>query len=283
MSKNNRRNNGKHQQGTQGNFNARAGATNFMAKDKFGRQIQRTRALSDELRNTHIDYKKTQALINEGVALNSRLCGSVVDDYTILIEAIIEDQPKIAKLLLNKGAKPDMASGTVKTTPMMYASWKGQIETMEALIEKGAELDKTDIHGSNALIKALEYSQWDAALLLIEKGIFLYQATTQGVTAAAVAIRSNRTDIIAAMIDKDPEFLTREVNGRTPMDHAELMNKPDIVAVINKKIQEMADKKAQNREMRIRSHVVLQKPTPASTQLIIRNKIPLPKRQKLVT
>ncbi|OKL55279.1 hypothetical protein UA08_09447 [Talaromyces atroroseus] len=54
--------------------------------------------------------------------------------------------------------------------PLSYAAMHGYIDIMKLLIERGAKVDKTDLHGRTPLSWAAQHSQFGAAKLLVEHG-----------------------------------------------------------------------------------------------------------------
>lgn len=95
------------------------------------------------------------------------------------IDAILEADPKIdaknrqgetalllaypleiVRTLLDKGANPNVSSNT-RTTPIMRAVMRGNIETLRELLLHGAKPNVVDIYGYSPLIMAIEsYHEW---------------------------------------------------------------------------------------------------------------------------
>ncbi|MHB9147539.1 MAG: ankyrin repeat domain-containing protein [Candidatus Amoebophilus sp.] len=87
-----------------------------------------------------------EELLNRGAELNSS------DEWnTNLIEAIINKQPEIIKLLLEKGAKVDDQNNKGETA-LMCAVQEGDIDTVSTLLEQGTDVNKKDLQGFTALM-----------------------------------------------------------------------------------------------------------------------------------
>ena len=79
------------------------------------------------------------------------------------------------KMLLRLGANPNGAplEGSLfgKTTPLMLAAQKGNIQIINILLDDGADINKRDYHDeATALIVATEFHQSDAVHVLLDRG-----------------------------------------------------------------------------------------------------------------
>ena len=70
----------------------------------------------------------------------------------------------------------------------MQAAHHGHIETIELLIERGANLDLQTVFGETALMRAIGLKQTKVVELLIERGANLDIQTTSGNNALAIAL-----------------------------------------------------------------------------------------------
>jgi hypothetical protein len=72
------------------------------------------------------------------------------------------------RLLLERGADPNVPHPATGDTPVRQASV--DVEMLELLVEHGADFDRIQPGGVNAVVDYIGTRQWDAALYLIEKG-----------------------------------------------------------------------------------------------------------------
>lgn len=116
---------------------------------------------------------------------------------TALIKAILNKNIDEVKLLLQKGAKINLAETKgLQGTPLMYAASTGNIELCKLLIDNGAKINQVDINKDHALNWATYYGYVNIMHLLIEKGADLTMKSKHG-TAVDVALRLWHHDSVA--------------------------------------------------------------------------------------
>lgn len=110
-----------------------------------------------------------------------------VTGMTALAHASRRGQTELVRLLLTKGANPDLADLSGRT-PLMYAAMNGQIDAVRYLLASGADAKAQDKVGDNALSLAARYSgQPEVARQLLAKGANPAEKDARGYTAAAIA------------------------------------------------------------------------------------------------
>jgi len=100
--------------------------------------------------------------------------------------AILGGHDGLAALLLERGADPDLADELTKSTALVEAAARGQLDVVEALIDAGASLDARDaMANENAVTAAVLRGHAAVARQLVEAGAPIEarafeQATRQG-------------------------------------------------------------------------------------------------------
>ncbi|NJO93158.1 MAG: ankyrin repeat domain-containing protein [Hydrococcus sp. RM1_1_31] len=90
-----------------------------------------------------------------------------------LLHAASEGNLEMAKLLLNKGAEPNVRAnpyGFYTQSPLEAAAGKGHHEMVKLLLERGANSNDLDGKNSLALLKAIREDYIDVVKILLEKG-----------------------------------------------------------------------------------------------------------------
>ena len=70
-------------------------------------------------------------------------------DCTVLLEAICFGRIEVARLLLERGADPNVTDPG-DASPLMEAAWRGQVHLMRELVQREANFDTVDADGCTA-------------------------------------------------------------------------------------------------------------------------------------
>jgi ankyrin repeat protein len=119
---------------------------------------------------------------------------------TVVYAAAIKRGARVMKALLRAGAKPDAPTGTQHMTPLLLAAQVGKAETVQVLLDAGA--DPTAL-------------------------------TRQGETVLHVAAASGNTEVVRWLLDN--HFAVNEKNknlGGTPLHYAALANSLECVELL---------------------------------------------------
>lgn len=84
---------------------------------------------------------------------------------TALFWAVSSGHRKVAELLLNRGADPNIPENN-GTTPLMDAASGGDLSMMRLLLQRGARAEVYDLHGDRAMDYATNQQQHSAAQFL---------------------------------------------------------------------------------------------------------------------
>jgi len=122
------------------------------------------------------------------------------------------DYKEEARLLLEKRVNPNLQN--IKgSTALDLAITEGNLELVELLLEKGANLDLTNEKqgGYSPLMLAAEYGKKDIVKLLLEKGAKLDLEDSEGLSALQYAIRWKQQDIAELLLTKGAKIPSRVV------------------------------------------------------------------------
>ncbi|KAB1212628.1 Ankyrin repeat and protein kinase domain-containing protein 1 [Morella rubra] len=136
----------------------------------------------------------------------------------------------MVKLLLQKGANKDIRNRVGKTAydvaveygqnrlfdilrlgdSLCIASRKGEVRTIQKLLENGAAINGRDQHGWTALHRASFKGKVDAVRALLEKGIDIGAKDEDGYTALHCAAESGQTEVVELLVKKGAEVDSNE-------------------------------------------------------------------------
>lgn len=120
--------------------------------------------------------------------------------------AVFYHKPKILTLLLAKGAKPNTCASRVGDPAILLAAKIKQKDSIDILLQHGAEIDHANEGGFNALIGATIYRKLDIVNFLLEKKANPNVITKDGFTPLALLIsfpfdnHSNDVPILKAFV-----------------------------------------------------------------------------------
>lgn len=100
-------------------------------------------------------------------------CGEDLRDEngrTLLVQALISEQAGAARLLLARGANPDLPVFATGQVPLHYAAADGDVKMIEALLDHHAMIDYPDDFGWTPLHMATARGKLEAVKALAEAG-----------------------------------------------------------------------------------------------------------------
>jgi rhodanese-related sulfurtransferase len=120
--------------------------------------------------------------------------------------------PALAGWLERNGFEGVDSAGTHGNTPLMHAAWKGEADTVEALLACGVDLHAVNGDGNSALWLACVAN--DAALVtrLVEAGLDIDHANATGATCLMYAASSSKPAIVKRLLElgADPALGTQD-------------------------------------------------------------------------
>ncbi|PWA60885.1 Ankyrin repeat-containing protein [Artemisia annua] len=172
-------------------------------------------------------------------------------DTPLHIAAAFGDEYMV-KLLLQKGAYKEIQNHSGKTAYDMaaeqghtklfdalglgdrlcIAARKGEIRTINRILESGALVNGQDQHGWTILHRASFKGRVEVARFLIEKGVDLNARDEDGYTALHCAVESGHVDVLELLVKKGADVEARTNKGVTPMQIADSLNYSGIKRVL---------------------------------------------------
>ena len=104
--------------------------------------------------------------------------------------------------------------------PLFDAAIAGDTSTMQALLDKGTDVDTRGKHGETALTYAAGEGHEAAVQVLLDKGADVNAKAADGFTALMATSREGKTNMVRTLIAKGAEVNAKSNNGATPLLYA---------------------------------------------------------------
>ena len=145
------------------------------------------------------------------------------------------------RLLIDKGAevnrKRKAANHEDGVTPLHTATWRSTIETMELLIDNGADVNMKRTDGAIALHYAVWFGLKEKTEFLLSKGsdVKARDGDNNGATPLHEAVmRSPNNGIIELLIANKADVNNMDDSGKTPLDWAIKYDQPETADLLRK-------------------------------------------------
>lgn len=141
---------------------------------------------------------------------------AALPDPVTLGTAVEAGHVSAARAWLEEGMNPDLEADRVGT-PLMIAAWEGSIEMMALFVAHGADVNKTNRFGEQALQLAAWRGNLDAVRWLLDHGASTKRNGKQW-SALHYAVYAGHEEVARLLVDRGAD-----VNGRAPNDSTALM------------------------------------------------------------
>ena len=116
---------------------------------------------------------------------------------------------------LDAGLPPDF-EGNLIGTGVMIGAWEGNIPMMELFVSRGADINKVNSNGEQALLHAAWKGKLDAVRWLVERGARLNRQGKQW-AALHYAAFGGHADVVAYLLERGADINALSTNGSTPL------------------------------------------------------------------
>jgi ankyrin repeat protein len=162
-------------------------------------QAKKNRALFEAAKKG--DVEQVKLLIAEGADINASM-GDSTGPWTPLLHAASAGQAQVVKLLLQQGAKVDTGD-LYGYTPLFYALWSRDEESVKAIISAGADTNKRPSEND---LPPLFYAVWEnykiGIKILIDAEANVNIEDDDGWTPLRYAALEGIQDIVELFVDK---------------------------------------------------------------------------------
>ncbi len=129
--------------------------------------------------------------------------------------AIERGDLRLASQWLDAGLEPDFEGDTVGTG-LMIGAWEGNIPMMELFVARGADINKANRIGEQALLHAAWKGRLDAVRWLVEHGARLNRDGRQW-AALHYAAFAGHGEVVGYLLERGADVNALSTNGSTPL------------------------------------------------------------------
>jgi len=126
----------------------------------------------------------------------------------------------VLKWILDRYPHQLNATGIFEQTPLYYASWKGQPQCVQVLIEAKADINKSNKDRDTPLIAAIYKGNLECAKILVEAKADINEKTANGETALIIAAWQGYVDGVKLLIEAGASLNEIDNKGRSALRFA---------------------------------------------------------------
>lgn len=166
------------------------------------------------------DIKAVKEMLRDGVDPNTPP-GPNDNGMSALMYASRYGHDEIVKLLIDAGANVN-ATSTTGSTPLMFAAYGGNVQTVREILNKGdVNTDVQVPNGMTALILAINEGHTEVIKLLSKKGNAPRLRTGHSLkTPLMKAVSKGSLEVVNALLESNPNLEARDRNGQSALMHA---------------------------------------------------------------
>ena len=129
------------------------------------------------------------------------------DNYSenMLLQALEDDNPAKAEKLLKKIDNPDITN-VMGNTPLIIAAKKGYNDLITELLQKGADINKRNYDGYDAVMQAVQSDNIETLKLLLGYGPKFKSILEGGDTAFTIAAKNNNAKALKVLLDSIRDY-----------------------------------------------------------------------------
>ncbi|KAF3929654.1 Ankyrin-2 [Arthrobotrys entomopaga] len=125
-----------------------------------------------------------------------------------IIAACRKGESHILELLLNAGAIVNRFGGPDLSSPLINAASTLYTDSVERLLNAGADINLADNDGDTALIVAADVADAELVAFLLEKGADITHVSNRNVNALQTALKSEATECVKLLVEAVTRVLT---------------------------------------------------------------------------
>ena len=123
----------------------------------------------------------------------------------------------------NKKTRSKKQKGGDLDSDLLIASQNGRLEGVRVLLERGADINKTDNHGETPLLGASRNGHLNVVRVLLAGGADINKADNNGITPLWIASSLGRVNVVKLLLREGADINKASNRGWTPLSIASRM------------------------------------------------------------
>ena len=123
----------------------------------------------------------------------------------------------------------------IEITYLFDAIEEGKVETVEAMIQQGVDINSQNEKGSTPLMEAVKHKDAIIVDLLIRHGANVNQPNLEGMTPLMLAAENGQLKIVENLVKNGADIKTKTPDGWTALQFAAANCRSEIIQLINGK------------------------------------------------
>lgn len=154
---------------------------------------------------------------------------------TPLMRAAHKGQVNSMQVLLDAGASTKMTNAQ-GWSAFFYAAFSGAVDALMALLgyESSTGIDTRDDRGNTAFMVATDEGQLAAAQLLFQNGANINAKNHDGQNSLILCVRSSENNVLGWLIEQNVRLNDTDKDGKTALHYAVIVNDVDAFAALIK-------------------------------------------------
>jgi uncharacterized protein len=160
--------------------------------------------------------------------------GASGDRAAAMEEALDEGRGTAVVNHLNAGLPVDYLTSN-RETPLFDAVRLGQMELLETLLARGANVNARSRRGSTPLLTAATYARIDAARVLLDRGAAVDAANADGRTALIAAAMQGNLALVQLLLERGANPRLADARPKTALDYAREEGHSEVAALLERR------------------------------------------------
>ena len=122
--------------------------------------------------------------------------------------------------------------GKKTETPLTRTAGKGDVTEVQALLDRGANVNEKTESGVTALMTAAGMNHLEVVQLLVNRRADVNARSPGGYTALMSAALNGHAEVVKVLLEKGAEVNAKDISGRTALKYAESKDHKEVIELL---------------------------------------------------